>query len=409
MQAYVGADWSAKRLVCAVAVGDGKPRRIGGAEPSLASVQELIRRVRDLEPQITEVLVVIEAGAPGWVKLLHEAVAIVHVADPKQAKRFAESLSSSGAKADGRDATTLVHMLRSPPHRPRVWEPEAELEPLRRLSAMHEQLTKQLTQTKQRLRDRLKELMPLVNAELNNLASAWVVRFLEAVPTPWHATGLDETAFTKLTKGGSVERRQRLWQALAASQAPWLTEELAEVEALHVLTLLEQLRQLTEQLGAVSDRIEKQTKAFAARPLLESVTGIGLLQMSALLAFAFGMPVTSRDHAGTQMGACPVFVGSGTRADGSPKGHARMRRSANYRARRTMYLLGFISTRHLTWAAAMYADGRRRGQSAATAYRRIARSLLRILTAMVRNQQPYDEARYVAALKAKGVAWAESL
>ena len=35
-----------------------------------------------------------------------------------------------------------------------------ELEPLRRLSAMHEQLAK----TKQRLRDRVRELMPLVNS-----------------------------------------------------------------------------------------------------------------------------------------------------------------------------------------------------------------------------------------------------
>ncbi|MEN0063785.1 MAG: hypothetical protein AAGA48_16660 [Myxococcota bacterium] len=106
------------------------------------------------------------------------------------------------------------------------------------------------------------------------------------------------------------------------------------------------------------------------------------------------------------MGASPVFVGSGTNRNGAAKGHARMRRSAHARARRTTYLLGHLAAQNLRWASAMYADGRRRGQSAATAYRRIARSLLRILNALVRDQQPHDDDRYVTALKAKGVPWA---
>ncbi len=33
--------------------------------------------------------------------------------------------------------------------------------------------------------------------------------------------------------------------------------------------------------------------------------------------------------------------------------------------------------------------------------------MLRILTAMVRTGEDYDDARYVAALKAKGVPWME--
>lgn len=57
----------------------------------------------------------------------------------------------------------------------------------------------------------------------------------------------------------------------------------------------------------------------------------------------------------------------------------------------------------------MYDDGRKRGQKAATVYRRITRSLLRILTAMLRSGKPYDEAQYVASLKANGVAWAKDL
>jgi len=72
-------------------------------------------------------------------------------------------------------------------------------------------------------------------------------------------------------------------------------------------------------------------------------------------------------------------------------------------------LLGLQAVRHLPWAQAMYAAGRKRGLSAGTAFRRVSRSLLRILTAMLRDGQVYDEARYVRALLAKGVHWAQEL
>ena len=86
-----------------------------------------------------------------------------------------------------------------------------------------------------------------------------------------------------------------------------------------------------------------------------------------------------------------------------------MRKSVNPYARATAYLLGRLATLHLAWAAKMYEHGRSRGQTAATTYRRVARSLLRILSAMATTGEPYDEARYIAALKAKSVVWAEGL
>lgn len=83
-----------------------------------------------------------------------------------------------------------------------------------------------------------------------------------------------------------------------------------------------------------------------------------------------------------------------------------MRRAASSRAKATTYLLGRLASQQLGWAGRMYEDARRRGQTAPTAYRRIARCLLRILTAMVRTGEPYDDDRYLAALKARGVPWA---
>ncbi len=78
-------------------------------------------------------------------------------------------------------------------------------------------------------------------------------------------------------------------------------------------------------------------------------------------------------------------------------------------ASKAAFALGAQAVRRLVWARAMYHDGRSRGQKHGTAIRRVARSLLRILCAMLRNGTSYDEAHYVRVLQAKGVEWAMSL
>ncbi len=409
MSVYVGADWSARRVVCATAVGHDKPRSIKGAEASLDSIRDLLQRVRQRHPEGEEVHVLLESGAAGWVQLFSAAGAVVHVADAKQAKRFAESLCSSGAKADRRDARTLVHMLRSPAHCPAPWEPEPALEPLRRLGTTREQLGKEHTRLVQQVRAIQREYMPLVDACLGALSTRWARRFLHAAPTPWHALRLDRADVERLTKRCHDERREGVWQAIQRTEAPWVDEALADIEALHVRGLLDRLELVVEQLAVVDAKLDEMLSQFAEWPLLDTVGGIGRQLAAVLLQFALGTTPTHRDQAGIQMGASPVFIGSATDKRGNPKGHARMRRAASPRARRGTYLLGRLAQQNLSWARAMYADGLAHGQSSATAYRRIARSLLRILTAMVRDGKPYNDGQYVAALKANGVAWAAGL
>ena len=188
-----------------------------------------------------------------------------------------------------------------------------------------------------------------------------------------------------------------------------MTGAMAAAEAMAVRMLLAQLELVDAHLSQVEDEMDSLSADIPERKSLESMKGIGMRQAITLISFAFGGALAHRDQAGVQMGAAPVFVGSGTLPNGKPKGRAIIRRSAGHRARRATYLMGRLAQQNLRWAAAMYADGRARGQSAATAYRRIARSLLRILTAVVRNNEPYDDGRYVAALKANGVRWAMSL
>jgi transposase len=410
MKAYVGVDWSATEVACALAEGDGPVRRMKGARRTFASVKALVDSVRERR-DVSEVLVLIEVGAPGWAELFHQAGATVFVADPKQAKAFAASVCSSGAKDDARDAENLVGMLRGQQHRLKEWAPKDDQRAqLDELGSMHEALSQDVRRAEQRVRGLLRERMPAVDAAIYNLSKPWALRLLREAPTPWHAARLgDEGLDATLTAGRArPATRAKVREAYAHCAAPWLTEVAARAHAVHLRQLVDQLEFLARQLAEVEAQMDELTADLDLRKTLESVSGVALLMSSRLMQYAFDDEEPShRDAAGVRIGACPVFSGSGRTPKGTPKGRARMRRATDPRARATSYLLGRQAALQLGWAKRMYADARQRGQNAATAYRRIARSLLRILTAMIRTGEAYDDARYVAALRAKGVAWAD--
>jgi hypothetical protein len=408
----MGVDWSATEIVCAVAAEEGPPQRIKGAKPSLAEVRQLVERAR-AKFGADELYVMIEAGSPLWVSLLHAAEALVHVVDPKQARRFAESQGSSGAKDDARDAASLTDMCRSAAHRKGVFAHDsAALQRLDHLGQMHERDSRDVGRIVQRLRDALRKSMPLVERALpKELGTKWVATFLRKVPTPWHARNLTRQKLDRLTPGARTETRDRLWAALEQTQAPWLEASVAQSHASQVQFELSHLTLLNKHLADVERQMDEVTSGMANRQVAESMGGIALLLAATLIQYAFrdGVPA-DRDEASIRMGASPVFIGSGKRKkDNKPKGKAQMRRAAPARARRATYLIGRLASRNLDWARAMYADAMERGQKPATAYRRIARCVLRIQTAMMRTQEPYDNARYVAALKAKGNVWANGL
>ena len=77
--------------------------------------------------------------------------------------------------------------------------------------------------------------------------------------------------------------------------------------------------------------------------------------------------------------------------------------------RKVGYLIAVQLVGRHAWAKAQFAHYRAKGINSAGAYRRIGRSFSRVLTALVRDNAAFDEARYVAALKQNGVPWAAAM
>lgn len=403
MRVYVGLDWSAREVVAAVGESTGNPIAFGKFSKNLDAAEKFLKRVR-AEFDATEIRVGIEAGAPGWVALLDAAGADVFVLDPKQVKRFGETLGSSGAKDDKRDAKTVVEFLRSPVHEHQVWQPPSTLQRVVEIVlSEREQAIKERTATLQRIRQHLRELLPQVDAVLPSSFGKWVVALLRLVSTSEQADALSREQFEAVmhSYGARMRTRDRVWNAIK-QRRPKLCPEVAKRLTGRMHRLLDRLDLLNHQIAQLDADLDATTRDSQLRQMFQSIKGIGPQLAIGLLSLGFD-PEDQRDRVAIKMGAAPVYRGSAKR------GSTQMRRAAKSRHKAMAYLLGRLASQQLGWAKAMYADGRARGQTAAHAYRRIARSLLRILQAMVRNKTEYDEEHYIQQLKRNGVSWAAKL
>lgn len=411
MRVYVGADWSANEIAVATLTDrNEKPRKWGKTGRSIREVQVLMQRLRKEYPQAQSIHVVIETGTTGWPEMLHEAGAVVHVVDARQAKRFAESLSSSGAKDDARDAAVLAQLCQERSSRLDVWSTEdPELAQLRALSIDHELATTQSTQARQRLRSLLSETFPTLNRVLGDVQKLWVERLLRLVPTRAHAARVHRPEFDLAMKGTRPATREQVWTCLQNAGMLQIDVQRGDVLARRVERMLDQIKYHRERLKELERQLDEASTDFESRDRVESVPGLGMKLATRLILMVFHKMPTHRDEAGITMGACPVFDGSGTLPDGRPKGTVKMRRAGDSRARATTYLIGRLAVQRLPWAQARYAHDRAKNKSAATSYRSIARSLLRILSALVISGEDYDDARYVERLKVQGVPWAMKL
>lgn len=399
MRAYVGMDWGAREVVVAVGVEQEPVESFGKIRRGLEEVEDLFERIRNTF-KVSEITVGIEAGAVGWVRLCHAAGADVRVIDPKQAKRFGESLSSSGAKDDKRDAKMLAKFVRSPDHAAPYWQPPSSLETLVELKLTdREQLQKERVATIQRIRVYLRETLPALDDAIPSSFGKWVKHLLDVVPTACEAAKMTQDNFAAAMAGSGAQTSslERVWVALKRRR-PLPAEDVAQYHAQRLRMQLERLELLDTQIKTLNKELDALTQDSGARQLFQSVKGIGMQLAISILSAGVDIDGT-RDALAIKMGAAPVYSGSVKR------GGTHMRRAAKSRHKASTYLLGRLAAQHLRWATAMYADGRSRGQSAAHVYRRIARSLLRILQAMIRT----DEDHYIHQLKRNRVPWAMTL
>lgn len=403
MQVWIGADWDKEKCVVAVMGGNGKVKR--------SSVQRTPEGVRGFVDGFegAELHVGIESGDALWATLWRNAGATVYVFDGKKARRFAESLTASGARDDQRSAEDLLAMVQSPKHRDAANDvPSDALQALDMRLDCYDAATTDHTRYSNRLTSLLRQHHAAFARILESVDSNWVVRVLEVAPTPaaWNRLSKDEQQ--KALAGTRFHKREAYAKALGTDYARASEEQdkTAGEQIIAVLTMFNAARAVRD---SARRNLETGLNDHECAGPLREIEGIGQV-VGAGLAIALTHATDTdagRDGASKLLGAAPVTIKSGTMGDKAPL--IVMRRSASSTMRKVGHYLGTQLVRRHPWAKAAFAYHAARGKSAFSSYRRIARSFLRVLRAILRDGTTFDHERYVTALKAKGVEWAMPL
>lgn len=415
MTVYVGIDWGKAESVYAFGADQKgfKTRKVSNGVEGLKSIcSELVKLAGEPE----RVTVVVEAGSSALVAWLIHARFSVHVVDGKRARRFVQSLSSSDAKTDKLDARCAWQMAQSPMH---LDAPASLVDGGDRAMAVairaRDQLSKQMTRCTNQLRALLTELVPDLEVRFKTMTAQYVRDLIRLVPTPWHAAELNQGDWQQFLDSHRVPRRKvaKLWEAIQATALrPGFDEDssrhLGDAVAICIDELDDQLRRDRKFEAVLAGLVDTSAEAT----VMQTLNGVGLKISSRLASTAFSAEhraraersADSRDYP-TRLARCaPVRIQTGVTID-----RVKRRRAGNNVAASATMHAAVQASQCLPWAKAMMKYRRDRGDGYYTALRKIGRSLLRILGAMIRTGQAYDDARYVAGLKAKGVTWAANI
>ena len=418
----VGFDWASRRhQVCLVT-----PERPQGLQRSFPNtgvgLHAFTAWVLELSGRpASEVGIAIERPEGLVVEHLLDAGFRVHAINPRQADRFRDRWSPSGAKDDRRDARVLASALRPDTGCFRCLAP---LHPCQLALRTHAReltrLRRKLASLGQELPDKLGRYFPELLAQRGHspVTAPWFLALLQRVPTPERARRVRASTLDRLLKQHHVRRLDGagLKQALSAQRArvspATVAAAVCQIELL--LPQLVPLQKAIVRLSAECDRLSQQLLAETEAPrrggagpapptparrqpsslaeVLRSMPGVGPMVTATLLGEA-RQPLLAGNHRRLRVlaGVAPV-----TRASGrSRKVHRR--RAANQQMRNALFHWARAAVNHDRPSQVYYRRRRAAGDGHGTALRKLGDRLLRVLAAMIRNRTRYHQSRWPVA------------
>lgn len=405
LAALIAIDWSHQKH--AIALREVGAERIESLEIP-AKPEALTQWIAGLRQRFggRKVGIILEQSRGALIHALleHEFV-VLYPVNPAMVKRFRATFSGSGAKNDPTDALLMLELLEKHRDRLRAWSPDdPDTRALSRLVEARRKAVNERTQVIQRLDAELKGYFPQAREwAAEDLTSPMALDFLERWPTLRELQRAREQTLRRFYSTHHCRSAEQINRRLhEIRHAVPLVSDWAIVEpsVLTVRMLVGQIRALNQAVQAYEERIQA---LFAQHPdarLFESLPGAGPALAPRLLA-AFG---TDRDRfesaASVQRysGIAPVTEESGKMR------WVHFRWAAPKFIRQTFHEFAGQSIRSSVWARAYYEQMRERGKGHHAAVRSLAFKWIRILWRCWQDRTPYDEARYLDALRKRGSA-----
>jgi hypothetical protein len=326
------------------------------------------------------------------VQALVAAGYVVYPINPRQAARFRERHSSSGAKSDQGDAHMLADAVRTDRHQLRRAAGDSALsEAVKLVARAHQRLVWERARHVARLRAALRESFPAALAAFPDLDAPDALELLAEAPDPNSAAALGQERIAAALKSArrrgvagkaaaiaSALRAEQLTQPepLAAAYAAVVRSQVAVIAALDT-----QVTEMEKEVGAHFGR-HRDAEIYLSQP------GFGVVAGARALGEFGDDPGRYADARSRKnfAGAAPI-----TRRSGKKK-TARARFVRNDRLVDALRAQAFSALSTSAGARAYYDALRARGTGHEPALRQLGNRLVGILHGCLKTRTCYDEA-----------------
>lgn len=393
---FLGDDWAETHHDIELQDEQGrvlKRCRLPEGVAGLAQLHELIADHLDDDDEPESVLVGIETDRGGWVNALVAAGYTVYAINPKQAARYRERLTTSGAKSDPGDAHVLAEIVRKDREHHRVVAGDSEqVEVVKTVARTHQAMIWTRQRQANQLRSMLREFYPAaLEAFGDDLAGRDALAVLAIAPTPAAGRALSRSRLVSvLRKAGrqrNLQTRAEEISTVLRGEHLGLSDALAEAYGASVRALVAVLTTMAAQAVVLEGEVERCFGQHPDADLITSQPGLGVVLGARVLAEfgddkdRYADAKSRRNYAGTS----PITKTSGKQRVVLAR-YARNKRLAD-----ALHQQAFAALTASPGARAFYDHHRARGATHHQALRALSNRLVGILDGCLRHRTTYDE------------------
>lgn len=399
--AYIGIDWAHSKHDVCIQPAESEAREFETITHQVETIDQWARSMYTRFGGPIAVAVELAKGPIVYALQKYDYFVLFPI-NPSTLAKYREAFKPSGAKDDPTDAALALDLLmRHPEHFQSLRPQSAEMRELLHLVEKRRLLVNDKTRFTNRLGDALKQYYPQALEWFEHLDTFLFCDFIARWPTLHQVKRARKATLERFFKAHRMGRApviERRCKAIKAATA--LTEDAAVVNAhkLQALALVEQLRTTLEVIKRFDEAIAALAPKLPDYALFSPLPGAGPHLCPRLLV-AFG---EQRERFGSAAevqklsGIAPVTERSGN------KSWVHWRWQCPTFLRQTFVEWAGQTINKSFWAGAYYRQQRDKGHDHHAAVRSLAFKWIRILYRCWKTRTPYDESRYLNALKRRG-------
>ena len=357
---------------------------------TLPNDEEKLRQIYSkLEDKGCVLVVVDQAATIGALAVsVAQAMGIMVAYLPGLSMRRIADLHPGNAKTDKKDAFIIAEAARTMPHTLRALrnldECEAEL---RMLTGFDEDLARQITQTRNRIRGLYTQIHPALEQFIGkHLDHPAVLALLQAWPTPEALKKAGRTRIAaKLKKHGARcfnDWANKIMEALGKQTVTVIGTGAAQTVIPHLASTLQEFYR---QRADMTQKIEDLVAGHPLYPVLTSMPGNGVRTSAIIIAEIAGKEFPNAAALSSYAGLTPKTRQSGTSIRSATASH-----TGNKRLKRALHLSAFASIKSDPTSRIYYDKKRTEKKCHKQALTSLAHKRTTVLYAMLRDGTLYQ-------------------